>query len=172
MTIYQTQSKVGIIGTVPATIVGTVPAEVRTGSITVVGTLGPQTFLGTVGVVGTILAQPYLGTVALVGTIATILSPIVTQTTPVKRATITTQRIATVPTASMITLLNPNPDRAEFYVRLLDIGTVFLGLHSTVSAATFSAMLMDFEVYANDIYTGSVVAIALGAAVRVVVTEL
>jgi hypothetical protein len=72
----------------------------------------------------------------------------------------------------MITLLNPNPNRAEFYVRLLDVGTVFLGLHSTVSTATFSAMLMDYEVYANDVYTGSVVAIALGAAVRVVVTEL
>jgi hypothetical protein len=33
-------------------------------------------------------------------------------------------------------------------------------------------MLMDYEVYANDVYTGSVVAIALGAAVRVVVNEL
>jgi hypothetical protein len=172
MTTYQTQSKVGIIGTVPATIVGTVQTDVRTGSITVVGTLGPQTFLGTVGVVGTIVSQPYLGTVALVGTIATILSPIVAQTQPVKRATLTTQLIATVPTASMITLLNPNPNRAEFYVRLLDVGTVFLGLHSTVSTATFSVMLMDFEVYANDVYTGSVVAIALGAAVRVVVNEI
>ena len=172
MTTYQTQAKVGIIGTVPATIVGTVQTDVRTGSITVVGTVGPQTFLGTVGVVGTIVSQPYLGTVALVGTIATILSPIVAQTQPVKRATLTTQRIATVPTANMITLLNPNPDRAEFYVRLLDVGTVFLGLHSTVSTATFSVMLMDYEVYANDVYTGSVVAIALGAAVRVVVNEL
>lgn len=187
MTTYQTQSRVGIIGTVPATIVGTipttvvstvpatiigtVPAEVRTGSIAVVGTIGPQTFLGTVGVIGTVVSQPFLGTVALVGTIATILSPITAQVTPTKRATITTHGISTV-TTTMITLLNANPNRAEFYVRLIDLGTVFLGLAATVSSATFSVMLMDYEMYANDVYTGVVTAVSAAGNVRVVVHEI
>ena len=171
MTTYQTQSKVGIIGTVPATIVGTVPTEVVTGSLAVVGTIGSQTFIGTIGVVGTVVAQPYIGTLGFLGTIATILSPIQAQTTPIKRGTITYQRIATIPT-TMVTILNANSNRAEFYIRLLDVGTVYLGLDATVSSATFSVMLMDYEVYSNDVYTGVVTAIAVGASVRAVVNEI
>lgn len=151
MATYQTQSKVSIIGTIPTQFFG------GTVSATIIGTV-PVT-------------QPFLGTVGLVGTIATILSPIVALTTPVKRATISFQQITTVPTTPA-TILVANPNRAHFYVRVLDVGTVLLGFAGTVSLATFTAILFDYEVIIEDTYTGVVTAQAIGVPTRVVVSEV
>ncbi|MEM1944128.1 MAG: hypothetical protein QXE50_05985 [Nitrososphaerota archaeon] len=152
MATYQTTSKVSIIGTVPS--------EIRGGTVT-------STILGTVTVTG-----PFLGTVGIVGTIATILSPIIAETTPPKRGTVSAQLIATLTPTAVSTLLTPNTNRALFYIRLLDTGTVYIGYMGTVSSATFTALLMDYEVYSDDVYTGVVTGRSEGANVRVVVYEL
>lgn len=153
---YQTQSRVTLIG--PATVVGTITSSIIGTVITTVAGTVPVTVSGTVPV-----------TANFIGSVGGIISPVEVKTA--KRATITTQLISTV-TTTMSTLLPSNPNRLSLYIRPLDPGTIFIGFMSTVSPTLFSAILLDYEILTDDIYTGPVTAVTLGGSVRIVVTEM